>query len=286
MTVWASNQRPQKSLEFVAARLSNTILVCYDRDFQMSIQDIWERLLRRLRLKPSSLDIFGEVDELGLLRNDLDADRQDEQSASSDTGTQVLVRKAADKTQSLERLQEGFNRLIGQLEGINENLAQQARQQQDLIDKMSQLPKVVESFPSAITNQQRMIEHLSEQMETAAAANRQFTEAVKKIPDEAMRQTDALHSINRQLSALGDTDMVMNENFAKFNGALERLNASSVSQTDSVVQMSKTFAASDRYLKYLVARQNKRFMWIFFTAMGVCVFAILALITIIVFMKR
>jgi len=50
--------------------------------------------------------------------------------------------------------------------------------------------------------------------------------------------------------------------------------------------MSQTFEASDRYLKYLIAKQSKRFMWVFFTAVGVCVFAILALITIIVFIKK
>jgi chromosome segregation ATPase len=248
----------------------------------MNIQDIWERILRRLGFKQQRFDIFGDVDELGLLRTDTEPY---DSSGRSGSPEQSLIRKPIDKPQSLERLQEGFNRLVGQLEGINENLAQQAHQQQELIDKISQLPKVVESFPAAITNQQRMIEHLSEQMEIAAAANRQFIDAVKKIPDEAMRQTDALHSMNRQLSSLADTDMVMNENFAKFNGALEKLSAATAGQTDGIVQMSQTFEASDRYLKHLVAQQNKRFTWIFFTAMGVCVFAILSLITIIVFIK-
>jgi chromosome segregation ATPase len=250
----------------------------------MNIQEIWQRIQRWLRLNQPRYDIFGDVDELGLLRSD--TDRDDEKPVRSEWGSSTLVRKQADKTQSIERLQEGFNRLIGQLEDINQNLSQQANHQQELIDKISQLPKVVETFPAAIGNQQRMIEHLSEQLDAAAASNQQFIEAVKKIPDEAMRQTDALHSMNRQLSSLADTDVVMSENFSKFNGTLEKLNASTASQTDSVIQMSQTFAASDRYLKYLIAKQNKRFMWVFFCAMGVCVFAILALITIIVFMNR
>jgi chromosome segregation ATPase len=249
----------------------------------MNIQDMWQRLLQRLGVGPRRFDVFGDVDELGLLRTD---SRQDDVSDRPNSYEQSLARKPIDKPQSLERLQEGFNRLIGQLEGINENLAQQAHQQQELIDKISQLPKVVESFPSAIANQQRMVEHLSEQMEAAVAANRQFVEAVKKIPDEAMRQTDALHSMNRQLSSLADTDMAMNENFANFNGAIEKLSSTTAGQTDSIIQMSHTFEASDRYLKHLVSQQNKRFTWIFFTAIGVCVFVILALITVIVFIKR
>jgi chromosome segregation ATPase len=249
----------------------------------MSIQDIWQRLLRRLGLRPSRFDIFGEVDEFGLLRND--SEQTDEAYGRSDAAAQVLVRKPADKTQSLERMQEGFNRLVGQLEGINENLAQQTRQQQELIDKMSQLPRVVEAFPAAIANQQRMVEHLAARLEAATASNQQFIDSVKKIPDEAMRQTELLYGINRQLTATADAEMMMSENFAKFNQTLEKVNASTTSQTDSIIQMGQTFEASDRYLKHLIAQQQKRFLWIFFTAMGVCVFAILALITIIVFMK-
>jgi hypothetical protein len=245
--------------------------------FDMNMQEMWERLRRWLRLGQPRFDVFGDVDELGLLRND---------SRQNDSDTQALVRKPADKAVSVERMQEGFNRLIGQLEGINENLAQQARQQQEVMDKMSQLPKVVEAFPSAIANQQRMVEHLAERLEGATASNQQFIEAVKKIPDEAMRQTELLYGMNRQLTATADAEMMMSENFAKFNSTLEQLNASTVSQTEGVSQMSRTFEASDRYLKHLIAQQQKRFLWIFFTAMGVCVFAILALITIIVLMKK
>jgi lipopolysaccharide/colanic/teichoic acid biosynthesis glycosyltransferase len=43
------------------------------------------------------------------------------------------------------------------------------------------------------------------------------------------------------------------------------------------MQMSKTFAASDRHLKFVMSRQNKRFLWVFSIAMGICVFAIIVL---------
>ena len=68
------------------------------------------------------------------------------------------------------------------------------------------------------------------------------------------------------------------ENFNKFNDTLAKLDTDTVSQTDGIMQMSKTFAASDRYLKYIISRQNRRFMWVFMTALGVCVFAIIALV--------
>jgi len=49
--------------------------------------------------------------------------------------------------------------------------------------------------------------------------------------------------------------------------------------------MSKTFAASDRYLKYIISRQNKRFMWIFVAAISICATAILILTGVIIYLR-
>ena len=66
---------------------------------------------------------------------------------------------------------------------------------------------------------------------------------------------------------------------------MDKLNQWTVSQTDSIVQMSRTFATSDRYLKYILSKQNRRFMWVFIAAIGVCVMAILILTGIVIFLK-
>jgi hypothetical protein len=78
----------------------------------------------------------------------------------------------------------------------------------------------------------------------------------------------------------------LTESFNKFDKTLEKLNQSTVGQTDSIMQMSKTFATSDRYLKYLMSRQNKRFMWMFVVAVGVCLTAILILTGIVIYLSR
>jgi hypothetical protein len=248
------------------------------RDIRMSLEDLWDKVLGWARLKRRRrFDIYTDIDETGLIsetytREDL-AQRKD------------ALAVPQERQQSLDKLQEGFDRLVDQLEHINTNFNHHLSLQKELMDKIAQMPRIMDNFPSAIENQQRMMEQLGEQFKAATAANHEFIDIVKKMPEESMRQTDTLISINRQLGVSADTDIVMNENFLKFNATLEKLSSATSCQTDSVLQMSKTFAASDRYLKYLVARQNKRFMWVFFVAVGVCVVAILSLVTIIAFIK-
>ena len=134
-------------------------------------------------------------------------------------------------------------------------------------------------------NQKQVTEQLLEQLRSAAAKNEQFIDAVEKIPDETAKQTDALANIDHQLAAAADIDVQMADNFNNFNQTLDKLNQSTLSHTDGILQMSKTFAASDRYLKYIISKQSKRFMWIFITAISVCVVVILILTGIVIYLN-
>jgi len=108
---------------------------------------------------------------------------------------------------------------------------------------------------------------------------------VERIPSETAKQTDALVNIDHQLAAAADTDVQMAESFNKFNQTLEELNRTAAGQTDGILQMSKTFATSDRYLKYIISKQNRRFMWVFVSAISVCVAVIVILTGVIIYLK-
>jgi len=137
-----------------------------------------------------------------------------------------------------------------------------------------------------VENQKQITEQMLEQLRATVSRNQEFIDVVEKIPTETAKQTDALVDIDHQLAAAADTDVQIAENFNKFNETLDKLSQSTDSQTDGIIQMSKTFATSDRYLKYIISRQNKRFMWIFVTAISVCVLAILLLTGIIIYLRQ
>jgi hypothetical protein len=190
------------------------------------------------------------------------------------------------KSESLEKLQLGFDRLIDELSGINDHLRRQVAQHEDLITRIDLLPKLLENFPSVVENQKVLTEQLIGQLKTNLLKDAQMLAAVEKIPAESARQTDALVNIDRQLAASADVDVQMTETFNKFNESLGKLNESTQGHTDGVAQMSRTFAASDRYLKFIVTRQTRQFMWVFYSALAVCVVVILVLVGIIIYLAR
>ena len=227
-------------------------------------------------------EVYASVDDQGLLQTDQEPAEQDTQTPGRQESAkgEIVVKKAApvDKKESIEKLNESFNSLIEQLQGINENLNKQVNQHEQLMGHIDKLPGILESLPGTVENQKQVVDSLTEQLKTQALKDEQFTEVVAKIPTETSKQSDALAEMSRKLSVSADVNLQMSEGFNRFNDTLEKLDADTLSQTDGIMQMSKTFATSDRYLKYIISKQHRRFVWVFVTAISVCVFAILALL--------
>ena len=257
----------------------------------MALKEFWSQTGRWMRTHNPLAPVAHqpEIGDDGLIsQNEGPAARAVDGSPQAEAqSNEVTVRAVpqVDRHESLEKLQQGFDKLVEQLQGINEHLSRQASQHEDLMGRIEQLPQLLESFPAVVENQKRITEQLIEQLEKAAAKNEQFFDAVEKIPTETAKQTDALVSIDHQLGAAADLDVQRTESFNNFNDSLDKLNQSTMSQTDGIIQMSKTFAASDRYLKYIISRQNKRFMWIFVAAISVCVAAILILTGVVIYLR-
>ncbi|MDD5063700.1 MAG: hypothetical protein PHQ35_02930 [Phycisphaerae bacterium] len=251
----------------------------------MTLKDFWSKT--RSWLETHKADYQPEVDDQGLINRDAASTgpAAGEKPAESN---QVLVKTVpqADKTQSLEKLQAGFDKLVEQLEGINNHLNRQAAHNEELMKHLERLPKLLESFPAVVENQKQLTEQLLEQLKTTTMMEQGFVRTVEKIPTETAKQTDALIEIDHQLAAAADVDVQMAESLNKFNGTLDKLNQSTVGQTEGIMQMSRTFAASDRYLKYIISNQRRSFIWVFTIAVGVCAAAILILAGIIIYLRR
>jgi soluble cytochrome b562 len=255
----------------------------------MTLKDFWSKASSWLEArKPSRpTDYQPEIDDEGLISQVAESTGPAADDRTSESN-QVLVKtvQPMDKTQSLEKLQEGFDKLVEQLEGINNHLNRQTAHNEELMSRIEQLPKLLESFPAVVENQRQLTEQLLEQLKATAMMEQEFIGTIEKIPTETAKQTDALTDINHQLAAAADVDVQMTEGLNKFNETLDKLNQSTIGQTDGIVQMSKTFAASDRYLKYIISSQRKSFIWVFTAALGVCLAAILILAGIIIYLRH
>jgi DNA repair exonuclease SbcCD ATPase subunit len=251
----------------------------------MGIKELWAKVDTWWTNRDSRrVESHVAVDEDGLICDEGGGviTAQAEQKRSKPGGLEIVKKAGAiERKENIEILSKAFDSLIDQLSGINEHLSKQIVQHEKLMQRIDELPELLENVPNSVENQRQLVDGLIEQLKGKALKEQQFVDIVEKIPAETAKQTHSLIDMNQKLSVSADIDAQINENFNRFNQTLDKLDGDTVSQTDSIIQMSKTFAASDRYLKYIMSRQSNRFTWVFSIAIGVCVFAIIALAVVI-----
>jgi chromosome segregation ATPase len=201
------------------------------------------------------------------------------------TSTILRRNESLDRVEAIQMLQRSFEQFVEKLGTINENIDRQIKQNQELIQRLAELPQLLNQFPESLKNQRAVIDGLVEQLKVQALKSQQFTETIEKIPAAAEKQTNAISDMAVQLAASADVDAQLAAGFAKFNSITDKLKDNVESQTSSIIQLSRTFSASDRYLKYILNTQHRRFMWVFVVALCICTFAIVAMLLVIFMLK-
>ncbi|TSA45173.1 hypothetical protein D4R52_02975, partial [bacterium] len=231
----------------------------FQRFFKMGpgLKDFWSRAGSWLQTYKSSrtADYRPQINDEGLISQNIESVKVS--ADKSQHAGQVVVKavQPIDRPESIEKLQVGFDKLIDKLQGINEHLNHQITQHEELINRLDSLPRILESFPAVVENQNRLTEQLFEQLKATATKSQQFIDILEEIPAETAKQTNTLEDIDHQLAAAAAADVQAAESFNKFHETLAKLNERTTEQTDGILQMNRTFAASDRYLKYLISQQ-------------------------------
>jgi hypothetical protein len=229
----------------------------------------------------------GEIplDEQGFVREDLIRDGSKPRPAPPASDVVVAQPNGADKMQALDRIQENFNRFVDQLQGINENLGKQVTQQERLSDKLDSLPSLIQAVPEMIENEHRSLDEVLRQLRASQVRNEEFVDVVHQIPREAIKQTETMQKMNQHLVAAAETDIAMRDAFTAFSETVTKLNSATEANREAILNMSKAFSASDRYMKYLVQVQQRRFIWLFVISMGICLVTILTAVVLVAFAK-
>jgi chromosome segregation ATPase len=168
------------------------------------------------------------------------------------------------KKDSAEMFNDAVNKLVDKLEGINHNLDRQVQQNQQLVQRMDVFPDMLSTMPKAVEEQRQAFARVAEQL-------------ARKIEHDEKVAVE-LVGIHEKVAASAEIDAQMSENFSKFSDTLGKLDQDTVCQTEWLQQISHTFLASERYMKHTLAKQQKRFYWVFGVSLGVCFFVVVALI--------
>jgi Mg2+ and Co2+ transporter CorA len=206
-----------------------------------------------------------------------------EPSAGDNANAVVPLRKNTDagmvrKKDSAEIFNEGINRLVDRLEEINAGISLRVQQNEQLLDKMSQLPDFLSGLPQHTKEQREILQELVTELKAKSAGEQKMLDAVVDMTEQSVDQTRKLGSINEQLQSSAKTDRQLCDNMGRFGDSLSRLGAETTTQTEWMQHLSRSLDATDQYVKLTLTRQQNRFMWVFAISMAVSVVAIVGLV--------
>ena len=158
------------------------------------------------------------------------------------------------------RLDDSFEQMV-----FKKDIAEQPKDKTEVL---------VEAFERLVDKLENINDTFNKQLDR----DEKIAEILSQLPAHADRQTEALADINRMLSDSATVDAELANNFNEFNSTLDKLNSTSNQQSNMLAQMNRTFAASDICLKDMISRQNTRFLWMFFTSVGICSVALITTI--------
>jgi hypothetical protein len=220
---------------------------------------------------------FGRKDKVGTTTI------QEQESVSQDSNAVVPLRRTMDtalvkKKDSAEMFQEAVDKLVDRLEQINAGISLRVQQNEQLLDKMNQLPDFLSGLPQHTREQREILQELVTELKAKSAGEQKMLDAVVDMTEQSVDQTRKLGSINEQLQTSAKTDRQMCDNMGRFGDSLGRLSAETNTQTEWMQHLSRALDATDQYVKLTLARQQSRFMWVFAISMAVSVVAIVGLV--------
>jgi chromosome segregation ATPase len=198
-------------------------------------------------------------------------------------GVQTLT--TLERREPAEEIQEGFNRLVDQLQQINNHLGQQLDQHEELMSRVRQLPQLLESFPQMVESQRKLGDDLVGQIQMAAARQEQFLNAVGQIPTETARQTRTLGAIHHQLEQAAQTDTALVGCFNEVGNTLNSLSTNTADNTAGMRKLRRSAAARDRYMTLVFSKFQRRIIWLFAAFAVLCVAAVSAVIGLAIYLR-
>lgn len=183
----------------------------------------------------------------------------------------------ARKKEPMEQFTESVDRLVRKLEGINDNLGRQSLQNERLVRKLDELPRLLAPMPEAVDQQRQALFQMAEQLRRKVEQDEALSLLLAKLPEHTGRQTESLEAIEDRLSAAADVDAKMAETFERVSDGLGKLDADATSQVEWLQQISRTFTDNEQLLKETLVAQQRRFFRVFAISVTVSLLAIAGL---------
>jgi DNA repair exonuclease SbcCD ATPase subunit len=202
---------------------------------------------------------------------------------SAESGRTGLLRWSANRQESMERLQAGYQRMLALCQTIDDHLQSQRQQGQQVAESLAHLTASIGEVPGLLEQLSQRLERIAEQVVRASAGSERLSDAIDQLIPAQRSQNDLLSSVHRQLGESAHTNSQLADVLVELKGAMQGLSRSETERMKVFEQLADMLASRDREFATMLRQQNKAFRWAY--AISLCAAAVVVVVAIVAMMR-
>jgi hypothetical protein len=189
-----------------------------------------------------------------------------------------VVRSWGKKGQAIAQLQDGFQLLTELMTTIRTNLESQGHRQDQLLEQVAALPKVLESIPETTRIQGEALKAIHQQLLGQAEQQSLLRDILDKLAETGGDQRDLLEGLRERMETLHHQDQAMADSLNTVGVALESASRNSASSAQILGSIRDNLSSHDKQMEQVLTRQASRFTLMLVTSVILSGIAVLSVV--------
>ncbi len=176
-------------------------------------------------------------------------------------GPGLLRWTGGNRQQALERLQAGYDRMVGLCQTIDEHLKSQQEQGHHAGECLGRLSESIDRVPDLLDQLGQRLDRIADQTSKAFAGTERLSDAIEQLVPAQRSQNDLLSCVHRQLGESAHTNAQLSDVLVELKNAMQGMSRSEADRIRVIERMAETLASRDREFTEVIQQQNKAFKW-------------------------
>lgn len=160
---------------------------------------------------------------------------------------------------AITNIQVGLNSLTGLMGAIRENLEAQNRRQEELIQHLATLPKVLDTIPDTTRMHGETLKAIHEQIANQGEQQEKLSEILQAMGKSGGDQAQILESLKGSVAAINEHDRHIADNLRGVGNAMETVSHNSQTSAEVLQSLRENITSRDGELQKVIHRQGTRF---------------------------
>lgn|GEM_PF-2230640 len=174
--------------------------------------------------------------------------------------SRIKPNSRAGRELAMRQLQDGYMEAVETMKSVREHLERQSDRGDKMLDMMQGVPEALKAIPEAAKNQERMLSHISDNLERQNETATHLTNAIVSLAGASEKQGETLSGINARMAEEDVSRKQLNAGVANLNDTLGGVQEESTATRESMHRLNEESRLNDLRMQEMYQKSNRMTM--------------------------